>query len=162
MANKIKQSNVLSLESKVFGKRTITIQTEGETFEVTINEKLKQTEVSQIVVDLVKQSEQAKDNKTDFNLMANIMIIFLKKFTDIQFKKETGDFLKDYESDVKMLNALINLGILSQIMNEFGQEEFDKIAQTFVKSKDDLKLIGNNITAEHFLNQSESEQDGVQ
>lgn len=161
MANQIKHSNIISLESKVFTKKTIYVKVEDETFEVVINQKLKDTEIAEIVTELTKRSKLARDNRVEFNVMANIMILLVKKFTDIQFKKSTGNFMKDYEAEIKMLNALINLGILTQVVNEFDQEEINKISQGFIKHKEELKLIGNDITVEHFLPQEEKE-DGVQ
>lgn len=158
MANQIKHSNIIGLENRVFTKKTIYIKVEDETFEVVINQKLKETEIAEIVMELTERSKLAKDSNVDFNVMANIMILLIKKFTDIQFKKQTGDFVKDYEAEVKMLNALINLGILPQVMNEFEQEEVNKIAQGFVKHTEELKLIGNNITAKHFLDAIDSEK----
>lgn len=151
MANQIKHSNIISLEAKVFTKKTIYVKVEDEIFEVVINQKLKETDIADVVRELTQRSKFAKDNKVAFNVMANITILLIKKFTDIQFKKSTGNFMKDYEAEIRMLNALINLGILEQVVNEFDQEEIDKISQGFIKHKEELKLIGNNITAEHFL-----------
>lgn len=158
MANKIKHSNIIGLENRIFTKKTIYVNVEDETFEVVINQKLKETEIADVVIELTERSRMAKEKNLEFNVMGNIMILLIKKFTDIQFKKPTGNFEKDYEEEVKMLNALINLGLLSKVMNEFDQEEVNKIAQGFIKHKEELKLIGNNLTAQHFLNAIDSEK----
>lgn len=142
-------NNIISLQDKTFKKREVTISAEGETYTLLIEQKFKETEIAELVGELVDRSNYARHMKYDFNVIGHIMILVIKHFTDLQFPVvKKGNIKKEYENEVKMLNALINLRLLDQIINHFDPKELEKINESFEKYKDSLKQLHDNVIAE--------------
>lgn len=142
---KMNFNNVLALQEKTFKKKEITISAQGEEFKVIIDQKFKETELTELIGELVERSDYAKKMNLEFNILGHIMILVIKHFTDIQFPNvKKGNIKKEFENEVRMLNALIDLGILQDIISNFDKEEMDKINESFKKCRDTLKNINHN------------------
>ena len=143
-AKKLGQSNILSLEAKAFKRKEITLTTDGQEFKVAIDTKFKDTEIANILTELIKRSEYAKKASLDFDVTAYILILLIKHFTDIDFQ-ETSSMAKTMDIEVRTLNALINLGLLEQILDNFDKSEVEKLSNAFEKHEAGLKEIANNL-----------------
>lgn len=142
---KMKYSNIIALQEKTFKKKEVTITAAGEDFKIVIEQKFKETEIAKLIGELVERSDYAKKMNYDFNILGHIMILIIKHFTDIQFPATKNENIKkDYENEVRMLNALIDLGLLDKIIGQFDQEEFNKIMEAFEKYRDSLRKLNNN------------------
>ena len=143
-AKKLGQSNILSLEAKAFKRKEITVVANGQEFKVAIDTKFKDTEIANILTELIKRSEYAKKASLDFDVTAYILILLIKHFTDIDFQ-ETSSMAKTMDIEVRTLNALINLGLLEQILDNFDKSEVEKLSNAFEKHEAGLKEIANNL-----------------
>lgn len=145
-AKKLGQSNVLAMESKAFQRKQITVTANGEEFTVSIDTKFKDTEIAKVISELVKRSEYAKKASLDFDVTAYILILLIKHFTDIEFQ-ETNSMASDMDVEVRTLNALINLGIFEQIIENFDKKEVDRLGEMLEKNQAGIKYMANNIMA---------------
>lgn len=143
-AKKLGQSNILSLEAKAFKRKEITVVANGQEFKVAIDTKFKDTEIANIFAELIERSEYAKKASLDFDVTAYILILLIKHFTDIEFQ-ETNSMAKNMDVEVRTLNALINLGLLEQILEHFDKAEVEKLNTAFEKHEAGLKEIANNL-----------------
>ena len=117
---KLNQGNILSLEEKAFKKKEITVTIDDKDFKVVIDKDFKETKITEMFTELVKRSDYARKNDVDFDVTAFLLVLIIKHFTDIEFveKEELKDTM-DYE--IRTLNALINLGVFEEIMNNFDK-----------------------------------------
>lgn len=143
-AKKLGQSNILSMEANAFKRKQITVTANGEEFEVTIDTKFKDTEIANIFAELIQRSEYAKKASLDFDVTAYILILLIKHFTNIEFQ-ETKSMANNMEIEVRTLNALINLGLLEQILDNFDKSEVEKLSKAFEKHEAGFKQIANNL-----------------
>ena len=148
-AKKLGQSNILSLEAKAFKRKEITVVANEQEFKVAIDTKFKDTEIANIFAELIERSEYAKKASLDFDVTAYILILLIKHFTDIEFQ-ETNSMAKNMDVEVRTLNALINLGLLDQILNNFDKSEVEKLSNAFEKHEAGLKEIANNLMVKEF------------
>lgn len=151
MATKLEQSNILALEANAFQRKQITVTANGEEFTVSIDKKFKDTEIAKMFTELVARSEHAKKESLEFDITGHLLILLVKHFTDIQFQ-ETGSIGGDMEIEVRTLNALINLGLFEQIVEQFDKAEVDRISEMLKKQETGLKNIANNIIAMELKN----------
>lgn len=143
---KLGQSNILSMEDKVFEKKEIKVTANGEEFTVTIDTKFKDVEIAKVFTELVKRSDYAKKGSLDFDITATMLVLLLKHFTDIEFQ-ETNSMASDIDIEIRTLNALINLGLLEQILENFDKKEIERLSDMLEKHEDGIKYIANNLMA---------------
>lgn len=143
-AKKLGQSNILSLEAKAFKRKEVKVTANGQDFKVAIDTKFKDTEVAKVFAELVRRSDYAKKASLDFDITGFILILLIKHFTDIQFQ-DTNSLGVDMDVEIKTLNALINLGIFEQIIENFDKEEVEKLAEMFKRHEAGIKIMANNM-----------------
>lgn len=149
MANKLNQLDLIAMEQQRFKPVELTVEANGEQYSITIQKKFKDTEIARIFTELVKRSDCAREQKLDFDILGTILILLIKHFTDIGFIKcETIE--EEMESEIRALNALIDLGLFEQIVSEFDQAEIDRLSEMFEKHKDSVKRISDNFIAKEF------------
>ncbi len=144
MSKKMKANDIINIAKQEYSfKKILVTASTGQEFEVQIQEKLNDTKVSELVVSLIERGEYCDKNNIEFNVIQNIYLMLIKYFTDIKFN--TYDtFEKTYSNEIAMMNALVDLGILTQITKQFNQESLTKIQNMFKEYENQLKPLVND------------------
>jgi hypothetical protein len=86
MAKKMKVNDISNLYSQEFPCKKVLIQTnKGQEFEVLVQEKLNETSIMELILEVANRSNYCAKNNITFNEMYNIYYLLIKYFTDIQF-----------------------------------------------------------------------------
>lgn len=144
MAKKLNTSNILSIAKQEFSFRKIIVITpDKQEFEVQIQEKLNDTNIMNLISDLVERSNYCTKNNIEFNEVLHTYILLIRYFTDIKFNtyKSTE---KNLSQDIQIINGLIDLGIFDQIMNHFDIDTMNKIQEALNKQSKAMQIVANN------------------
>src|SRR5690554_4946242 len=121
MANKkLTSSNILSLYNKTFSQKKVLLEAEGQTFEVLIDTKFQPSKIQALIMELAEQQQKIKhlDDILDVSYFASYLVI--KHFTNIGITKTVEN---DFEQQIRVFKAIVDLGIFEQIMDSFDQKE---------------------------------------
>lgn len=145
MANKtnkkLTSSNILSLHSKTFSQKKVLLESEGQTFEVLIDTKFQPSKIQALIMELAEQQQKIKhlDDILDISYFVSFLVV--KHFTDISITKTVGN---NFEQQIRVLKAMVDLGIFEQIMDGFDKQELDKINIYIKKASDNIKEMDKN------------------
>lgn len=142
MANKkLTSSNILSLYSKTFTQKKIILEAEGQTFEVLIDTKFQPSKIQALIMELAEQQQKIKnlDDILDISFYSSYLLI--KHFTDISITKTVEN---DFEQQIRVFKALVDLGLYDQIIDSFEESEMNKINEYLKKANDRIKEIDKN------------------
>lgn len=139
---KLSSGKILSLHSKTFTQKVINIIIGNDTYAVTIDVKFQPTKLQHLVLELVEKYQQISkiDDIFDISYYANFLII--KYFTDIDVAKTD-----DFEKQIRVFKALVDLEIFDKIISEFSNEEIDKINTYIKKVGENFKKLEKDPTA---------------
>lgn len=143
----IKESN------EAFKMEEIVVETNtGKKCPVKINRKLRDSEIANIIDDLVLRSEMCKKEKIKFNMVISLYALMFKAFTDIKFSTYPN-LKRQYAHEIDTVKAIVDLGVYETIVNELGKnkDEMDKIQDMFIKYGESFKAISNNAIAHEIL-----------
>lgn len=152
MANKNKKmtlANLKSQENKYYSQREVII----DEYSFIIDKHFKPTKLYKLIEEFLEKNNYAEENNIQINMILLLYILTIKHFTNIQI----GDTL---ESQLDALETLTNLNYLERILNEFDQEEFNKVMQTYKQSIDNAKVVSEQLRlqAQQVNEQLEREQ----
>lgn len=141
----IKEIDFIQESNKEYEKVKRTFKaSNGKSYEISICKKIKNTIIMEIVDDLLKRSEMCKNEKIKFDIVLSTYALLIKHLTDIQFK-EFKQVKKQFIYEVDMIKALLDLGLLEQILKELEPGEVDKISESFKDYSYMYKKINHNI-----------------
>lgn len=143
----IKESN------EVFKMEEIVVETNtGKECRVKVNRKFRDSEIANIIDELVLRSEMCKKENIKFNTVIALYVLMFKAFTDIKFSTYPN-LKKQYAHEIDTVMAMVDLGVYEQIINELGKnkEEMAKIQDTFTKYGESFKAINNNVISKEIL-----------
>ena len=120
---KLNNANLDKLVKQNFPKRKITVQVEGDEYELEIHEVFKPGLVESSIKYIWDVQNEAAENGKNIDVSILGMLAVLKFFTDIDFNGKIVDELNKFVD-------MSNLGIVQQIIEQFDQKELDKIGQT--------------------------------
>lgn len=143
----MKSIELLNLSNQEFKKKEIILTHSSGDYPVVIDQKFKETEIMKLVQDLVVRSQYCSKHDLEFNVVENIYLLIVKYFTDIKFSKFKSTE-KQYNHEIDVLGALINLGLFKQLIEAFDPKEIEQISQIFEKYKESFKAINNTIVTE--------------
>lgn len=153
MANKTNKKlttgNILSLHSKTFSQRKVLLEAiGGETFEVLIDEKFQASKMQALIMELAEQYGRIShlEDILDVNYFASFLII--KYFTNISIAKSVEN---DFEKQIRVLKALIDLEIFEQLMEKFDEDELNKVNEYIKKASDNIREMDRNPEAQKEL-----------
>lgn len=130
--SKLKKMNLNNLKSqtnKEFTQRSVII----DQYEFLIDDKFKPSKIQLLIAEFQDKFNYAEENQLLFNPILMQYLLLIKHFTNINVPNE-------YEKQIDMLNTLIDLEYLETILNEFNEEEVNKISNM-------IKRGINNTTA---------------
>lgn len=153
----IKAIDFIKDSSENFKQEDVVIKGNNEKeYTIKISKKIKDTDIMEIVDSLVLRSDMCKKEKIKFDTVMSMYALMIKVFTDIKFSTYPN-LKKVFSHEIDMLKALIDLGLLEQILLQFDKEEVNKIQDTFIKYSESYKAINNNIISQSVLG---GEEDG--
>lgn len=142
----IKANDLIKDINSEYKKKEIVLNAiNGKSYKVTIEQKFKNTKIAKIISEMMIRVNYCKKTDTEFNEILCIFSQIIKEFTDIQFNtyKDIG---KTYNNELCVIGALIDLGLLEQIITNFNQDEINKIYETINKHGEfSSKLMGVQI-----------------
>lgn len=148
--NKLSSSIIKSAYSKYFTQKKITIIIDGKNYEVLIDEKFKAGKIAKLVVEALTNYEKLKDN--DELQLTYIMFLVIKYFSDIDMVKEC-----DFEDQLKVLNAMIDLDIMKNILDSFDKEQMDRVADYFKRFSENINEVVDMKELESIIESEEIE-----
>jgi hypothetical protein len=128
MAKKINLTNLKSMEKEVFSTKEVII---GD-YSINIDIKFRETKIINLLKEFLEKANYAKENNIDLDFSTYGLVLLIKYFTDI-------DMPNDYDKEMQVYNILVDLGILSIILENFDEEEIKKFNEK-------LNLYNQNIT----------------
>ena len=127
----LKENDIDNLFKQEFAPRKVILETpSGKEFKLEIQEKINDTAIMDLVIELVEKSEYCRKNNISFNPAMNTQFLLIKYFTNIEFK--TYESLGEqylYEND--KIKKLIDLELYDKIVDYFNKETMDEIEKTF-------------------------------
>ena len=136
---KLTASNILSLHSKTFTQKVVHINIEGQDFEVLVDTKFKVTKIQELIVELMEHNQDLIKVQDTFEIPYYASFLMLKYFTNIQIAQET-----DFEKQIRLLTALMNLGVFDKVMDSFDEKEIEKFNMYMRKATKRISEIKDN------------------
>lgn len=140
--NKLNSNAILGAYSKEFTQRKIILDVDGKNFEFLVDEKFKPSKVQALVSESLINFQKLK-GYDESKRLKYYMFLIIKHFTDIEISD-------DFEDQIRLLNAMIDLEIFEKIIDAFPEEEF-------VKCSDAIKQFG--VRANKMLQDEKSMQE---
>ena len=151
MANKPKKltaSNILSLHSKMFTQKAIHIDVEGNMYEVLIDKKFQPTKIQELIMEMLEKQQQISKFEDIFNMTYYVNYLIIKYFTNISIAN-----VNDFEKQIRVFKALLDLEIFEKVVESFDQSEIDKINKYIKKVSENAKNLENNPEAMEEINE---------
>lgn len=147
----MKAIDLIKDSNEVFKKEEVVlIGLNNKEYKLMISKKLKDTDIMAIVDDLLVRSDLCKKESIKFDTVMCVYALMIKYFTDIKFSTYPN-MKKQFSHEIDMLKALIDLGLLEQILREFDEDEIVKIQSAFEKYKESFKAINNDLITQEVL-----------
>lgn len=157
---KINLSNMKKLDKQVFTTRTLTVEVEGNKFDIEIDEVFSVDKIDRMFFDARNITEECRELGIEYNDTQLYLLIVVKHFTDIKFPDKA-------ESQFQLMASLSNHDILEKIFNEFSQDELDKLTERVIFLNEQLPMLidkfdemVNDFTEQNFDKIREKESEG--
>lgn len=132
----IKANSIIQDANKEYDKKEINVSaTNGKDYKVVLDKKFKKTKMVKLITDMGVRANHCVANEIVFDYTLTTWALILKYFTDIQFN-EYKDLTKTYMKECETVGALVDLGLLDQIINKFDNKEVEKLNTLFTEFKD--------------------------
>lgn len=157
MTKKMKANDIVNSARREYSSTKITVvAVDGEEYEIEVQEKLNDTKVSKLVLDLVERSEFCDKNNIEFNIVNNIYFLLIKYFTNIKFVN-SKDLKKQYSNELAFIDGLLDLDLFEQIVSHFDKDSLYRVQNMFEKYSKTLKPAINN----EVKNMLKDDEDGI-
>ena len=133
--NKLNSGVILSAYSKEFTQKKLTLDINGKNYEVLVDEKFKNTKIQAMVLESVTNFKKLEGYEESVKL-AYYMFLMVKHFTDIELANT-----EDFEEQVRVLNAMVDLDIFGKVTSAFPEEEINKVNEFLKKFGDKMKEL---------------------
>lgn len=138
--NKLNLNTVLMLENEQYQQKEVTIKVNGTDYSVKIKEQFKDTEIAELFNELYQRHMYCQKEGLNYDITSGLMALTIKHFTDIEFSTN-GNLKDDFENEVQMLDALINLGIFEQVIQQFDKKEIEKMGKKMGEYSNTFKKL---------------------
>ena len=145
---KLTSGNILSLHSKTFTQKAIHLDIEGTTYTVLIDTKFKPSKIQELIMELAEKQQQITKFSDIFNISYYANFLIIKYFTDIEVAK-----VNDFDKQIRVFKAILDLEIFDKIVESFDQAELDKVNKYIKKAGDNLKKLESDPEAMEDINQ---------
>lgn len=136
---KLSSSKILSLHSKTFTQKVVHVEVGGKNYAVTIDVKFQPTKLQALIMELVEKYQHISklDDVLDISYYANFLL--LKYFTDLGLEE-----VDDFNKQLQVFKGIIDLEIYDKIVENFAQEEIEKVNVYIKKIGENLKQLSKN------------------
>lgn len=142
---RIKSNDIINEVASIFKEKEFTVtSSEGKEYKILIKDNLNDTAIAEMIDQLQIRAKWCTDNGVKFEIVQCMYGLMLRNFTDIQFQA-SKDIGKMYHTEIKTMNALIDLGLFSQILEKFNSNSVEKIKNTFTTYAQSMRVINNEI-----------------
>jgi len=143
--NKLTSSILLQEQSKLFVQKKVTVNINKKDYEVLVDQKFLPTKLNQLILESVSNYDNLKELDESVKV-SYLMFLSIKYFTDVEIAKTDS-----FETQIRILNALINLEILDKILSEFPESELEKINDYMLKFNSNIdKFMKDEKGIEYF------------
>jgi len=125
--NKLTSSILLQEQSKLFLTKKVIVNINKKDYEVLVDQKFLPTKLNQLILESVSNYDNLK-NLDESVKVSYLMLLAIKYFTNVEITKTN-----DFETQIRVLNALLDLEILDKILGEFPESELEKINDYMLK-----------------------------
>ena len=134
----LNSSVLLKQYDKEFVPKKITVTIGDEEYQVLVDQKFKTSKLEELLLEGAKNFEQFKELPENVRI-AYFTFLIIKYFTNIDVAKT-----EDFNEQIRVLNALLDLDILGQIMNAFPETELIKFNQYVRDFADKVAELAKN------------------
>ena len=96
------------------------------------------TKLNELIVEAITNYDKFKELDESIKV-SYLMFLAIKTFTNVEIAKTD-----DFETQIRILNALINLEIFDKILGEFPEIELEKINEYMLKFNDKIDQFIND------------------
>ena len=125
--NKLTSSILLQEQSKLFVQKQVIVNINKKDYEVLVDQKFLPTKLNQLILESVSNYDNLKDLDESVKV-SYLMLLAIKYFTNVEIAKTDS-----FETQIRVLNALLDLEILDKILGEFPESELEKINDYMLK-----------------------------
>ena len=126
-SNKLTSSILLQEQSKLFVQRKVIITINKKDYEVLVDQKFLPTKLNQLILESVSNYDNLKDLDESVKV-SYLMFLTIKTFTNVEIAKTD-----DFQTQIRVLNAMLDLEIFDKIISEFPESELEKINDYMLK-----------------------------
>ena len=125
--NKLNSSVILKEWSKEFVQKKVVITIGNKDYEALVDQKFRNTAIQKMFLENLNNHDNYKDLSESIKT-SYFMFLLIKHFTDLEIAKTD-----DFEYQVSVLNALLDLGIYETLINSFPESEIEKVNEYVIK-----------------------------
>ena len=145
--NKLNSSVILEAYSKEFSQKKVVITIGNKNYEVLVDQKFRNTVIQEMFLESLNNHDNYKDLSESIKT-SYFMFLLIKYFTDLEIAKTD-----DFEYQIRLLNALLDLGIYEMLINSFPESEIEKVNEYVIKfSKNIGELMKDDKNIENLKN----------
>jgi hypothetical protein len=128
-------------------------------YDVTIHLKFRKTLIRKIIIDYYKviQDLKGKDNITDETIINSISLLnvfILREFSDVPIPS-----IDNIEDLIRVANALLDTGILEDVLSAYPKEQLDLIGKEMEKSSKNFGEMLGELAVNQSLNDTVEEEE---
>ena len=126
-SKQLTSSILLQEQSKLFIQKQVTVTINKKDYEVLVDQKFLPTKIQQLIQEGISNLDNF--NGLDDSVRTSYFLyLIIKYFSDIEIAKTN-----DFETQIRIMNSLINLEIFDKIIGEFPESELEKINEYMLK-----------------------------
>ena len=143
--NKLTSSILLQEQSKLFLTKKVTVNINKKDYEVLVDQKFLPTKIQQLIQEGISNLDNF--NGLDDSVRTSYFFyLIIKYFSDIEIAKTD-----DFETQIRIMNSMINLEIFDKILGEFEESELEKVNEYILKFNGNLnELLKDEKGMEYF------------
>lgn len=126
---KLTVDKIHELEQKQFARKRVGIEIDGETYFVKVDTKFKSSKIDELIQIILKDMEECEQEGIEANPMLLSNLGILQIFTDLEFPEKITKKMNTFV-------ALIDLGVVERVFDQFEEKEFEQLTKKIVEMKD--------------------------
>lgn len=131
---KVTLNNLKNIESKVYTKKQLIVDIEGNNFDIVIDEVFKDSSIEKAITDMGYLAQQCEENNININPFVLSNLVIIKHFTDINFPQ-------DIVKQIEMFGLIVDLGVFEKIMEHIPESEAEKLNAKARKMSENLPKV---------------------
>ena len=125
--NKLNSSVILKEWSKEFVQKRVIIVINNKDYEVLVDQKFRNTVIQEMFLESLNNHDNYK-NLSESIKTSYFMFLLIKYFSDLEIAKTD-----EFEYQIRVLDAMLDLGIYETLMNSFPESEIEKVNEYVIK-----------------------------